>query len=186
MRIKFLIFRNTMQASCLFLYSNVTVKSSMCSKVYFFYRRIPRISFADSSPFPFAYARRRRPFVVKKSVAQRDISSRLDLHVASHDFHVRARTMPGSSEFLGYIIRSFCGAAPHRHVCIVRARTPPMSYKPAGQSCGRYQLAVLSALYTGRPSGVATRDLTQIEETAPPLQQHTDCERTSRPRHRSD
>ncbi|KYN06287.1 Nucleolar protein 4 [Cyphomyrmex costatus] len=43
-----------------------------------------------------------------------------------------------------------------------------MSYKPAGQSCGRYQLAVLSALYTGRPSGVATRDLTQIEETAPP------------------
>lgn len=42
-----------------------------------------------------------------------------------------------------------------------------MSYKPAGQSCGRYQLAVLSALYTGRPSGVATRDLTQIGEAVP-------------------
>lgn len=62
-------------------------------------------------------------------------------------------------------------APPHTDTYMqrIRARMPPMSYKPAGQSCGRYQLAVLSALYTGRPSGVATRDLTQIEETAPPL-----------------
>lgn len=115
-----------------------------------------------------------------------------------------ARRRP--SEFLGYIIRrSFCGAFARIHThakthippraralaltpmhtyvnasahSLARSlsRTPPMSYKPAGQSCGRYQLAVLSALYTGRPSGVATRDLTQIGEAAAAAAQRADSQ----------
>lgn len=80
---------------------------------------------------------------------------------SSDSVQLRYRPRTARSEFLGYI----SGALFARLVEDgMRVQVGRRSSYNNGQSCDRYQLAVLSARYTGRPSAVATRDLTQIGE----------------------
>lgn len=66
---------------------------------------------------------------------------------------VRARRAP--SEFLGYITGAFCAVCAHKSAA--RRPTTPPDKVAAGINWP-------CSVYTGRPSAVATRDLTQIGE----------------------
>lgn len=127
----------------------------------FFYRRI---SFVNVSfLFPFTHTYTKLIIHLEKS----HISLRLDLHAASRDFHVRARTTPARRNFS--VTSSKVFAAPrtptrmqctHSHAAyVLQARWTKLWPVSIGRA--------LRVVYTGRPSGVATRDLTQIGETAP-------------------